>query len=128
MLMEITLENLEIEKGLLSKSLLIPGRGRILKVMVEFTDGIDTGVSLRIDTKEGEEILNVKSDKIKEIYYPRSNIITQRYNNSSFVYENHDSLDYFYFSGGLVFSFDKDNIDSEMILIKKVTLLYDDLQ
>ena len=121
----MVLENLEIEKGLLSKSLMIEGRGKVLKVHVEFMDGIDTEVSLRIVTKEGEEIINVKSDKINEVYYPRANVLTLRYNASSLMEENHNSTDYFYFSGGLMFSFDKDNIDSEMILIKKVVLLYD---
>ena len=42
--------------------------------------------------------------------------------------ENQTGLDYFYFSGGLLFTIEKDNAGSSMVLIKKVVLLYDDLQ
>jgi len=123
----MTLLDSDIEKDQLSKSLLIPGSGKILKVAVRFEDDLDTGVTLRISTKEGEEIINVKSDKPNEIYYPRSNITTQRYNENTMLEESQTSLDYYFFSGGLLFTIEKDNASSEMKLIRKIVLLYDDL-
>ena len=77
MLKEMSLENIKVEEDL-SKSLLKSGQGKILKVSVEFGENLDTEARLRISTKEGEEILNVDSNRIKEIYYPRSNITTLR--------------------------------------------------
>ena len=127
MLKEMSLENIKVEEDL-SKSLLMSGKGKILKVLIEFDEDLDTEVRLRISTKEGEEILNVDSNRIKEIYYPRSNITTLRYNPNSLMEENQTSLDYFYFFGGLLFIIEKDNASSKMVLIKKVVLLYDDLQ
>ena len=117
MIKELKLENIEIEDG--EKNIVAQsGQGKILKVLFNPTN-VNSGVRLRIFTKEGEMILNVTQ---KGLYYPRSNVSSEKNEDYAFTRET-DKKDYYYFSGELLFNITTSE-NFEGVVIDKLVLIY----
>ena len=121
MIKDITIKDIEIgeelENNIISKSV----SGKILKIHL-ITGEANSGVNIKIMTKEGELVLNTPESGV---YYPRSNVSTQKMIEGAFNLEG-EKMDYFYFNKRLLFNITKSNPEFEGIVIKKLTILYDD--
>ena len=113
------LEDIEIqggEKNIVSQNAI----GKVLKVLFEPTDA-NSGVRLRIFTKEGEQILDIKQ---KGLYYPRANVSSEKMLINTFAPAG-DNKDYYYFTKGLLFNITTANSSFEGIVIDRLILVYD---
>ena len=121
MIKEITLKDIEIgqesNKDIIKKNV----SGKILKIQVVVGE-VNAGMNLKILTREGETVLNVSGSGV---YYPRSNISSQKLMEGSINMEG-DKMDYYYFYNGLLFNITKSNPKFEGVIIERVTILYDD--
>lgn len=126
MLIEKELKDFGIEEGQLERTTILQGEGKIVKVFVKFED--DTaGASVTIMTKEGEVVLDVESSLEPEVYYPRINTASQRYQESisAVVEESQARMEQFSFFGGLLIKVERDEAGEAQKIIKHLTVLYD---
>lgn len=124
MIKQFLIENIEIEK---EKTIWQKGAGKILKVFVEFYEDADPYVKLQIYTSDGEEVLNVTNERVKDIYYPRFNIARQRYVRGIVInYEENSPQELFCFFGGLVIKITKSSENTTNKVIKKLKIVYDE--
>lgn len=116
MIKDILLENVSLSEGEFEKNIVAKNiSGKILKILFEPTNG----VRFKLFTKEGEEILDVKT---KGVYYPRANISQQKMDKSAI--DSSDKTDYFYFTEGLLLNFSVENMNFAGLIIKKVIITY----
>ncbi len=126
MLIQKEINDFEIDEGQLEKTNILLGNGKIRKIFVVFEK--DTaGASLTILTKEGEVVLDVESSLEPEVYYPRVNTSSGRYQDSisAVVEENQARMEPFYFFGGLVVKVERDEAGETQKIIKHLSILYD---
>ena len=120
MIKEMKLMNIEIEGG--EKNILAQsGQGKILKILFNPTD-VNSGIRLKIFTKEGEMVLNVTQ---KGLYYPRANVSSEKSEDYAFTRES-DNKDYYYFKDGLLFNITASE-SFEGIIIDELVLMYLDV-
>ncbi len=126
MLIQKELKNFGIDKDELEKTTILQGEGKVVKIFVEFEENTE-GTNLTITTKEGEVILDVDPSLEPEIYYPRINTMSQRYQGSisAVVEENQARMEQFSFFGGLSIRVERDKIGEAQKIIKKLTVLFD---
>ena len=121
MIKEMKLMNVEIEGG--EKNIVAQNsQGKILKILFNPTN-VNSGVRLKIFTKEGEMILNVTQ---KGLYYPRANISSEKSEDYAFAREA-DRKDYYYFKDRLLFNITA-NEEFEGIVIDELVLMYLDIR
>lgn len=116
------LENIEISDG--EKNIIAQNaQGKILKVLFNPTD-TNSGVRLRIFTKEGEMILNVTQGGL---YYPRANVSSEKMLEYSFSPVG-DDKDYYYFNEELLFNITTSEPNFEGVVIDRLILIYQEDQ
>lgn len=121
MIKEMKLENIEVEGG--EKNIVAQsGQGKILKVLFNPTK-VNSGVRLRIFTKEGEMVMNVTQ---KGLYYPRANVSSEKNLDYGFARET-DRKDYYYFKDGLLFNITT-NDTFEGVAVDELVLMYLDIR
>ncbi len=126
MLIQKELKDYGIDENRTEGNTILLGSGKILKIFVEFEKEA-TGSSLIVFTNEGEVVLNVGASKEPEVYYPRVNIASQRYQEaiSAVIEETQARMEPFYFFGGLNIKVERDEAGDAQKIIKKLTVLYD---
>ncbi len=118
MIKEMKLENIEISDG--EKNIVAQNaEGKILKVLFNPSEA-NSGVRLRIFTKEGEMIMDVTQ---KGLYYPRANVSSEKMLSYGFS-SGGDNKDYYYFNKGLLFNITTSNPTFEGIVIDRIILIY----
>ena len=129
MIHELILENIAIEKSLISKEIIIGPQksGKILKVYVKFAEDVRSDSHLKLLTREGEEVLNIQNSNEGSLFYPRVNIESRKYDpGSNLGGLDTDSIDYIYFVNGLLISLEKNNVEYEGIIIEKIKVIYEE--
>ena len=119
MIKEMKLQNIEIEDG--EKNMIAQNiQGKILKVLFNPTN-VNSGVRLRIFTREGEMILDITQEGL---YYPRANVSSEKVVVDTFSPVG-DDKDYYYFNKELLFNITTET-DFEGIVIDELTLIYEE--
>ena len=119
MIKELRLENIEIEDG--EKNIVAQNiQGRILKVLFVPSEA-NSGVELRIFTKEGEKVMAVTQEGL---YYPRANVSSEKMLDYTFSPAG-DDKDYYYFNKELLFNITTSKSNFEGIVIDKLVLIYE---
>lgn len=128
MIKEFIHRDIVLSKEAISNSLLSDGSGKILKVHIQFEkhETQSSQINLRIHTLEGEEIMNVFNDRDSDVYYPRMVVSGERDETRANITEPGAQTDYYYFTG-LIITIEKDNENFEGIAIKKLVIIYDDM-
>ena len=90
-----------------------------MKVLFNPTEA-NSGVRLRIFTKEGEMIMDVTQ---KGLYYPRANVSSEKMLINTFSPAG-DNKDYYYFNRGLLFNITTTNPNFEGVVIDRLILVY----
>ncbi|KKN11417.1 hypothetical protein LCGC14_1026720 [marine sediment metagenome] len=118
MIKEMKIENIEISEG--EKNIVAQNAGgKILKVLFNPTEA-NSGVRLRIFTKEGEMIMDVIQEGL---YYPRANVSSEKMLVNTFSPAG-DNKDYYYFNRGLLFNITTTNPNFEGVVIDRIILIY----
>ncbi len=117
MIKQIELRDKSIEET--KRNFSAEGSGKILNILVE----LEPGVSVSVVTSLGEEVLNVNTSAV---YYPRSNISSQRDKDNALTGEV-QTIDYYYFDGLLIELESEGEMDGKVAL-RKLIILYDDMK
>lgn len=118
MLKTIILENVSIDE--FERKFTGQGSGKILSCYVDLEPGID----LTIVTSLGEEILSVKENGV---YYPRANISSEKNRKDTLTGEV-QTIDYYYFIDELLIELNSEGEGDGKIALKKLVILFDDMQ
>ncbi len=119
MIKQILIKNIEID-GTENNLVVSNVSGKILKVLYKPRKA-EAEVTLKILTKENEEVMNVSKSGV---YYPRANVSSQKMDVDS-VDLSGDKTDYFYFYEMLFFNIST-NSSIKDIVVEKIVVIYEE--